>query len=125
MTDVYRVQKEDGTFNNIVASDAFVEEHYKVREHVRTLKPRKQSAEITKAAYRNRFTRAEKMAIESLATTDIEVKVAWEDQMSMLTIDLASDDTTAALDLYELKTLITSERRSEIQTAKIKNSERP
>ena len=69
---------------------------------------------ITRLAFRNRFTFAEKVAIETAAQSDVEVKVLLDDQNSASFVDLARADAAAGLDLLVSKNLITLARRNEI-----------
>ena len=81
---------------------------------------------ITKLAFRNRFTFAEKVALEDAAKTDTEVKVLLDDQASATYIDLSRADTAAGVDLLVSKGLLTQQRRDEILNAPINDEdERP
>ena len=71
-------------------------------------------SKITRLAFRNRFTFAEKVAIETAAKTDVEVKVLLDDQSAATFIDLSRSDTIGGLDLLASKTLITLARKDEI-----------
>lgn len=82
-------------------------------------------SKITKLAFRNRFTFAEKVALEDAAKTDTEVKVLLDDQAAAQYIDLDRADTAAGLDLLVTKGLLTQQRRDEILNAPINEDERP
>ena len=80
---------------------------------------------ITKLAMRNRFTFAEKIAIETASETDTEVRVLQKDMDSASYIDLARPDTVAGIGLYESKGLLTSIRATEILTNAVDSIEVP
>lgn len=82
-------------------------------------------SKITKLAMRNRFTFAEKVAIESAADSDTEVRVIMKDFDSASFIDLSRPDTIAALNLYESKGLLSSGRAVEILTNPVEVIEAP
>ena len=80
---------------------------------------------ITKLAMRNRFTFAEKTAIETAAETDAEVRVLQKDLEAASFVDLSSADTIAGIGLYTAKGLIVSPRDQEILTAEVTQLEVP
>lgn len=83
------------------------------------------SKRITKLAFRNRFTFAEKVAIEDAAKTDSQVRVMLDDQAAANFIDLDRPDTVAGLDMLVAKSLLTTTRRDEILNDPIQPIERP
>ena len=82
-------------------------------------------SKITKLAMRNRFTFAERVAIEAAADSDPEVKVIIKDFDSASFIDLERQDTISAVTLYDVKGLISSARANEILTAPVTEIEVP
>ena len=80
---------------------------------------------ITKTAFRNRFTFAERVAIKTAQSSDVMLQVLADDQANATYIDLSRADTSAGLDLLFSKGLIASDRKSEILTVEISESERP
>lgn len=81
------------------------------------------STKITKLAFRNRFTFAEKVAIETAAETDPAVRVLLKDQEAATFIDLSRRDTQDGVQLLASKTLLTPERAEEILGAPIQPDE--
>lgn len=82
-----------------------------------------QQTKITKLAFRNRFTFAEKVAIETAAETDPAVRVLLKDQEAATFIDLSRQDTLDGVQLLVTKSLLTAERASEITSATIQPEE--
>ena len=80
---------------------------------------------ITKLAMRNRFTFAERVAIETAAESDTTVRVIIKDFDAAFYIDLTRHDTIAAINLYESKGLITDIRAAEILTTPVEAIEVP
>lgn len=80
---------------------------------------------LTKLAFRYRLTDAEYVGILSAAKTDVEV-AAWVETFNM-TIQINLDDprTASGLDMMVAKNLLTEERKTEILTAPVQDSERP
>lgn len=72
------------------------------------------TSKITRLSFRNRFTFAEKVAIETAAETDAVVRVLIKDQSEATYIDLNRVDTQQGTQLLVAKGLITAERASEI-----------
>lgn len=73
-----------------------------------------QQTKITKLAFRNRFTFAEKVAIETAAETDPVVRVLLKDQEAATFIDLSRQDTLDGVQLLASKALLTPERAEAI-----------
>lgn len=80
---------------------------------------------ITKLAFRQRFTFAEKVAIETAAETDASVRVMLKDQEAASFIDLSRQDTIDGVNALASAGLITAPRASEILTNPIQSIERP
>lgn len=80
---------------------------------------------ITKGAFRNRFTFAEKVAIKAAEATDPMLQVLADDQANAAYIDLLDPNTAAGLALLCAKGLLTVERKATILTAPISEIERP
>lgn len=78
---------------------------------------------ITRLAFRNRFTFAEKVAIETAAENDAAVRVLLKDQEAATFIDLARQDTQQGVHLLVSKSLITAARAAEILSLNIQSSE--
>lgn len=72
------------------------------------------TARITRLAFRNRFTFAEKVAIAEAAKTDTTVEVLQKDQDAATYIDLSRTDTQQGVQLLVIKGLITADRSAEI-----------
>ena len=81
------------------------------------------TTKLTKLAFRNRFTFAEKVAIETAAETDPVVRVLLKDQEAATFIDLSRQDTQDGVQLLASKALLTSERAEAILGAPIQPEE--
>jgi len=80
---------------------------------------------ITKLAFRYRLTDAEYVGILSAAKTDIEVQ-AWVETFNMVTqVNLDDPRTATGLEMMVTKGLLTEERKTEILTAPVEDTERP
>lgn len=79
---------------------------------------------ITKLAFRQRFTFAERVAIETAAETDASVRVMLKDQEAATFIDLSRQDTIDGVNALASGGLITAQRASEILTNPIQDIER-
>lgn len=80
---------------------------------------------ITKLAFRQRFTFAERVAIETAAETDASVRVMLKDQEAASYIDLSRQDTIDGVNALATATLITEARAGEILNNPIQDIERP
>ena len=78
---------------------------------------------VTRLAFRNRFTFAEKVAIETAAESDATVRVLLKDQEAATFIDLARLDTQQGVQLLVSKNLITAQRATEILSLTIQVEE--
>lgn len=81
------------------------------------------NSRITRLAFRNRFTFAEKVAIETAAESDATVRVLLKDQEAATFIDLARIDTQQGVQLLVSKSLITAQRATEILSLTIQAEE--
>ena len=80
---------------------------------------------ITKIEFRFRLTDAEYVGILSAAKTDVEVQ-AWVETFNMVTqVNLDDPRTATGLEMMVTKGLLTEERKTEILTAPVENTERP
>lgn len=79
---------------------------------------------MTRGGFRNRFTFAEKVAIKAAEATDPMLQVLADDQSQATFIDLSDPAVAAGLDLLIYKGLITPERKADILTAPIADTER-
>lgn len=81
---------------------------------------------ITRLALRNRFTFAEKVAIETAAETSASLRVLLKDLESATFIDLARPDTIAGMQVLESMGILAAGRSAEIMNAStITDIERP
>lgn len=80
---------------------------------------------VTKTAFRNRFTFAERVAIKTAETGSAMLQVLSEDQANATFIDLADPATAQGLDLLISFTLILPARKAEILSNEILEAERP
>ena len=81
---------------------------------------------ITRLALRNRFTFAEKVAIETAAETDAAIRVLLKDLEAANYIDLSRYDSLAAMQVLESKGILAEGRSFEIMDADaITDMERP
>lgn len=80
---------------------------------------------ITRLAFRQRFTMAERVAIEQAAESDATIRTITKDQDAATYISLGDPNTTAALGLLRDASLITQERMDAILTAPVQDAERP
>lgn len=69
------------------------------------------SYKITKLGFRNRFSFAEKIAIEEAAKTDSAVSVILKDLEAATYIDITRPDTILGMSVLVQKGLITEERK--------------
>ena len=130
----------DGSTNTIVANEAFVEANYPgawelVPEPETPLT--QTSARITRLAFRNRFTTAEKVALELAALDKPSAPMAQRQQSAALRahmkdldaaswVDLTRPETAAALQMLEASELIGEGRAAAIlDVDSITDIERP
>lgn len=80
---------------------------------------------ITRAAFRNRFTFTERVAIKTAEATTPMLQVLADDQAQATYIDLADPNAAAGLDLLIAFGLLTPERKLEMLNAPVLTSEKP
>ena len=135
------ILKNGVVVNVIVADEAFAEEHYpgQWRAQESTDSPPispPQNTKITKLAFRNRFTQAEKIAIEFASidnpSTDTAARLQaaalrayLKDVDSATFIDLTRQDLIDGTQALETMTLIASGRADQILTTPIEPHEVP
>jgi len=125
---IYEILNDAGeVINTILADEEFVEKNYP--SHYRLVGPEPASPSpppiITKLAFRYRLTNAEYVGILTAAKTDVEV-MAWVETFNMVSqVNLDDPRTASGLDMMVSKNLLTEERKAEILTAPVQDSERP
>jgi hypothetical protein len=130
---IYEILNDAGeVINRIIADEAFVERkypgHYRLVGPVPTPPlppPPPVLPIITKLAFRFRLTDAEYVGILSAAKTDVEV-MAWVETFNIVSqVNLDDLRTASGLEMMVTKSLLTEERKTEILTAPVQDSERP
>jgi hypothetical protein len=125
---IYEILNDAGeVINTILADEAFVEQNYPGHYRLVGAEPAPPPPPpiITKLAFRYRLTDAEYVGILSAAKTDVEV-AAWVETFNMTSqINLDDPRTASGLDMMVAKNLLTEERKTEILTAPVQDSERP
>jgi hypothetical protein len=125
---IYEILNDAGeVINTIVADEAFVEQSYPGHYRLVGAEPAPPPPPpiITKLAFRYRLTDAEYVGILSAAKTDVEV-AAWVETFNMVSqVSLDDSRTASGLDMMVAKNLLTEERKTEILTAPVQDSERP
>lgn len=128
---IYEILDDAGeVINKILADEAFVEKYYP--GHYRLVGPEPAPPAppppppiITKLAFRYRLTDAEYVGILTAAKTDVEV-AAWIETFNMVSqVNLDDPRTASGLEMMVSKNLLTEERKTEILTAPVQDSERP
>ena len=125
---IYEILNDAGeVINTILADEEFVEKN--CPGHYRLVGPEPTSPSpppiITKLAFRYRLTDAEYVGILTAAKTDVEV-MAWVETFNMVSqVNLDDPRTASGLDMMVSKNLLTEERKAEILTAPVQDSERP
>ena len=125
---IYEILNDAGeVINTILADEAFVEKAYP--GHYRLVGPEPAPPPpppiITKLAFRYRLTDAEYVGILTAAKTDVEV-AAWVETFNMVSqVNLEDPRTASGLDMMVSKDLLTEERKTEILTVPVQDSERP
>ena len=79
---------------------------------------------ITKLAFRNRFTQAEKVALYTAAETNIPIRVYLDDVNAATFIDLARLDTIIGVQQLEAAGLLAQGRANEILTNPVQEIEK-
>ena len=128
---IYKIFNDAGeVINTIIADEAFVEKKYPGRYELvgpePPLPPQPPPPPIiTKLAFRYRLTDAEYVGILTAAKADVEV-AAWVETFNMVSqVNLDDPRTASGLDMMVSKDLLTEERKTEILTAPVQDSERP
>lgn len=127
---IYEILNDAGeVINRILAEEDFVEKKYP--GHYRLVGPEPPPPTpyvppiITKLAFRFRLTDPEYVGILAAAKTDVEV-AAWVETFNMVSqINLDDPRTASGLEMMVTKSLLTKERKTEILTAPVQDSERP
>jgi hypothetical protein len=124
---IYEILNDAGeVINTILADEAFVEKNYP--GHYRLVGPEPVpyvSPIISKLAFRFRLTDPEYVGILAAAKTDVEV-AAWVETFNMVAqVNLDDPRTASGLEMMVAKSLLTEERKTEILTAPVQDSERP
>lgn len=125
---IYQILNDAGeVINTILAEEWFVEKYYP--GHYRLVgsepAPPPPPPIITKLAFRYRLTDAEYVGILAAAKTDVEV-AAWVETFNMVAqVNLNDSRTASGLEMMVAKSLLTEERKTEILTAPVQDSERP
>jgi len=81
------------------------------------------NTKLTRLAFRNRFTGAEKVAIYTAATTTPQLRIYLDDLMSVDYIDLSNADTIAGVNALATAGIITGARATSILTEPVTASE--
>ena len=81
------------------------------------------SNKITKLAFRNRFTPAEKLSIETASSNSPAVRVILKDLDAATFIELTRRDLKEALNILVIEELLTEQRLSEILSTDIAQHE--
>ena len=128
---IYEILNDAGeVINTIVSDETFVEKHYPGNYRLVGPEPAPPPPPplppiITKLAFRFRLTDAEYVGILAAAKTDVEV-MAWVETFNMVSqINLDDPRTVSGLEMMVTKSLLTEERKTEILTAPVQDSERP
>lgn len=79
---------------------------------------------ITRLAFRNRFTQAEKVALYTAAETNIQLRVYLDDVNAATFIDLSRPDTSIGVQQLEGAGLLAPGRANEILTNPVQDIER-
>ncbi len=79
---------------------------------------------ITKLAFRNRFTQAEKVALYTAAETNVPIRVYLDDVNAATFIDLSRPDTSIGVQQLESAGLLAPGRANEILTAPVQEIEK-
>ena len=97
----YEILKDGNVENVVVADERFMQEHYPEGNYrkVEPAEPVQQDRRITKRAFRNRFTNAEKAGIEFAALDDPTAPIAQRQQAAALRADLKDQEQATFIDL--------------------------
>ncbi len=78
---------------------------------------------LTRLAFRNRFTPAEKVALYTAAASNVQIKIYLDDLAAATFIDVERPDTIAGVQALEAATIIGAGRAAEILGAPITDDE--
>lgn len=140
--NTYHILSNGVIVNTLAADQSFVEEHYPNQWQLASAPPPIDAAEptdtrITRLAFRNRFTTAEKVALELAALDNPSATMAQRQQSAALRahlkdldaaswVDLTRPETVAALQMLEASGLIDEGRAAAIlDVDSITDIERP
>lgn len=140
--NTYHILSNGVIVNTLAADQSFVEEHYPNQWQLASAPPPIDAAEptdtrITRLAFRNRFTTAEKVALELAALDNPSATMAQRQQSAALRahlkdldaaswVDLTRPETAAALQMLEASGLIDEGRAAAIlDVDSITDIERP
>jgi hypothetical protein len=144
--DTVLITLPDGSSNTIVAEQAFVDEHFPGAQRAPQAEPApppqlepepapaNAPSQITRLAFRNRFSTAEKVMLKLAAQDDpaappqqrqqaAALAVSMDDMMAATFIDLDNADTRAGVQTMEAMGLIGSGRAAEILDAPVTEGE--
>ena len=136
----YLIKDEAGeVVNRIEADEAFVQAHYPgvwVLDQASVPEPIQPDSRLSRLAFRNRFTTAEKVGLEIASLDDpaatmeqrqeaAALRVYLKDVDSAAFIDLDDPATIAGVQTLEAAGLLEAGRAEEILTAPIREEERP
>lgn len=113
------------TGNTVVADAAFMDEHhggdYELLADAPQATPIKRV--LTRLAFRNRFTPAEKVALYTAAESSVQIKIYLDDLAAATFVDPERPDTIAGVQALEAATIIGPGRAAEILGAPITEEE--
>lgn len=78
---------------------------------------------LTRLAFRNRFTPAEKVALYTAANSNVQIKIYLDDLAAATFVDPERPDTVAGVQALEAATIIGPGRAAEILTAPVTDEE--
>lgn len=80
---------------------------------------------VTRLAFRNRFTAAEKTSLYTAANTSVQVRIYLDDLAAATYVDLARADTIASIEALVAAGILTADRAAAILTAPVQPEEVP
>ena len=113
------------TGNVIRATAAFMETHHAGDYEllVETSQPINHKRVLTRLAFRNRFTPAEKVALYTAAASNVQIKIYLDDLAAATFIDVERPETIAGVQALETAGVIGAGRAAEILGAPITDEE--
>lgn len=113
------------TGNTIIANAAFMQTHHAGDYELLADVPQQEQPKLvlTKLAFRNRFTPAEKVALYTAAAANVQIKIYLDDLAAATFIDVERPDTIAGVQALEAATIIGVGRAAEILGAPITEQE--